>query len=110
MSWYRFAKQYINSLDEDTIFKIFQERNKNNFTNSEEIPESEENVNIDSNMENALNPERLNKVINPKMLNEVRQPIRTKANGQGQDALLNVNKDIPIYSDNFIHTTDWNTS
>jgi hypothetical protein len=47
------------------------------------------------------------------MMNEIKQPVRVKATGQGSDALLNINKDMPIYNnggDNFTNTTDWNTN
>lgn len=104
MSWYRFAKDYVGSIYDQKI----QQVEKSKFTNSPEEPETSEEPKFYS-LENALETVRQNKITNPKLQNEVRMPIRTKANGQGQDALLNTNKDLPIYGDNFTRTNDWNT-
>lgn len=106
MSWYKFSKDYA-----DAILKEIQRQEAGAFTNSGSISaplvkEDPEGINL----ENALNEDRENIVIDSKNLNERRQPIRTKATGQGADALLNTNKDLPIYGhDNFTDMTRWNT-
>lgn len=107
MSWYKLAKDYV-----DLYQQKIQEDELKKFTNSPE-DHTEKQLNVDESkitLENALDLSRNNKVKNPFLFNEAKQPIRTKANGQGADGLLQANRDIPIYSDNFINTSDWNSN
>jgi hypothetical protein len=98
--WYRFCVNYID--------KIFDEKEKQKFTNSKSIPLFEEAKDPNSlTLENYLDGERDNTTNNKKQINESIQPIRVKSTGQGADALLNTNKDLPMYSDNFTHYTGW---
>jgi hypothetical protein len=113
MSWYRLAKDYVNTYEQNVLTQYYQAKDKAQFTNSLEIPDQVDNKTDETGLEKALNPERENVIKNPKMMNELKQPVRVKATGQGSDALLNINKDMPIYNNggnNFINTTDWNTN
>ena len=104
MSWYKLAKDSV-----DILTQQIQQADRAKFTNSPDFPLPIEES-TEPGLENSLNPTRDNTIINPKLMNELKQPVRTKATGQGGDALLNKNKDLPIYSDNFVNTTDWNTN
>lgn len=113
MSWYKLAKDYVNTYNQNALTQYYQAKDKTNFTNSPVIPSADVNETDEVGLEKALNPERDNVIKNPKLMNEVKQPVRIKATGQGSDGLLNINKDMPIYNnggDNFINTTDWNTN
>jgi len=103
MSWYRLAKDYL-----DEYASQIQSAEKANITNSPDVFQEEEIVPF--NLENELDLMRQNKITNPKLLNEIRQPIKLKSSGQGINGLVGANKDLPIYSDNFTKTTDWNTN
>lgn len=106
MSWYKYSKDYA-----DSILKEIQRQESGAFTNSGQNANPNFELDIDgANLENALNTEREDIIPNPNNLNEARMPVRTKATGQGGDALLNANKDLPIYGDdNFTRMTGWNT-
>jgi hypothetical protein len=113
MSWYRLAKDYVNTYNQNALTQYYQAQDRAKFTNSPDIPDTNKNNPEETGLENAINPERENIIKNPKMMNEIKQPVRVKATGQGSDALLNINKDMPIYNnggDNFTNTTDWNTN
>lgn len=105
MAWYKFCKDYIQSIYDQQI----QAEEKDKFTNSDQNTEIDLVDPTTFTLEGSLNKVRHNKIENPKLQNEVRQPIRTKANGQGQDGILKMNQDLPIYGDNFTRATDWNT-
>ena len=112
MSWYKLAKDYVNTYNQNALTQYYQAQDKTKFTNSPDIPELN-NETEEIGLENSLNPERENVIKNPKKMNEIMQPVTVKATGQGSDGLLNINKDMPIYNnggDNFINTTDWNTN
>lgn len=104
VAWYKYCTEYI-----DQLVNQIQEEEKHKFTNSTQANDEVLNLNS-TGIENQLEPARDNLVKNPKLLNEIRQPVRTKATGQGGDALLNSGKDMPIYSDNFTSTTEWNSN
>ncbi len=48
-------------------------------------------------LESALEATRANEDQNPFLMNEIRQPVRTKATGQGADYLLQANQDLAVY-------------
>lgn len=106
MAWYKFCKDYIASIYDQQI----QEAEKNKFKNNDLPAEILEEDPATFTLEGSLNSVRHNRIENPKLQNEVRQPIRTKATGQGQDGILKMNQDLPIYEDNFVRSTDWNTA
>ena len=108
MSWYKFAT-------DSNVFLMtqqIQQQERNKFTNSDHEG-AEETLSIGpdgSGLENALDPTRVNKIENAKLLNEIRQPINTKATGQGADGKLQSGKDLPIWGDNFTQVSEWNTN
>jgi hypothetical protein len=113
MSWYKLAKDYVNTYNQNALTQYYQAQDKAKFTNSNSLPKDNTTETDEAGLEKALSPERENIIKNPKMMNEIKQPVRVKATGQGSDALLNINKDMPIYNNggnNFINTTDWNTN
>ena len=112
MSWYKLAK-------DSNVFLItqqIQQQERNKFTNSETeggalLPNDKVDPGPDGlGLEIALDPTRVNKIENAKLMNEVRQPINTKATGQGADGKLQSGKDLPMWGDNFTQVSDWNTN
>ena len=111
MAWYQLAKKHFaDVMTTPQVNFLFDQKERNKFVNSPpKTPMNVEKDPSDAGIEDMLNPERANTILNPQKVNEARQPIRTKSTGQGADALLNTNKDLPMYSDNFVNTSDWNT-
>jgi len=108
--WFKFCKDYIKPMQIHKTQLLLELDEQNKFLNSpanfqEQSPQDPSSMNLEA----ELNPERHNILENPKVINEARQPIRTKATGQGADALLNINKDLPAYGDNFVNVSGWNS-
>jgi len=104
MSWYRFAKDYI-----DLYTEQIQNKDKALFTNSPDIPKPVKENNL--NLESALETERENIVKNDSFINEARQPVTIKSTGQGAPYLLESKKDLPLnQDDNYTRMSDWNTN
>jgi hypothetical protein len=113
MSWYKFARDYTSEYNQHNLAQFFEEEAKSKSTNSQSVPQMEmqEKKPGEINLEDALDPERVNVVKDPKQYNEIRMPNRYFGHGQGQDGIMQTNKDLAIYGgDVFTLTTDFNTN